>query len=115
MCSAIAVVGDWGSAHDGFAATPILSGSPNVLLQGRAVARQGDPLLAHRKPKRGCHPRQIAGGIASVLINGRPVAVSGCAVTCGGGCWPAPVPRRADDGRSARPAVHVPCRGAIGD
>lgn len=43
MCPAIAVVVDWGSAHDGFAATPILSGSPNVLLQGRAVARQGDP------------------------------------------------------------------------
>ena len=84
MCPAIAVVGDWGCAHDGFAATPILSGSPNVLLQGRAVARQGDPLLAHRKSKRGAHPRRIAGGIASVLINGHPVAVSGCAVNCGG-------------------------------
>jgi uncharacterized Zn-binding protein involved in type VI secretion len=84
MCPAIATVGDLGSAHGGFPATPILSGSPDVLIAGRAVARQGDPLLAHRKPKHGSHGRQIMGGETSILVNGQPVAVSGCAVSCGG-------------------------------
>ena len=82
MCPAIATVGDLGSAHGGFPATPILSGSSDVLVQGRAVARQGDGLLAHAKPKKGSHGRQIAGGEPSV--NGRPVAISGCAISCGG-------------------------------
>lgn len=84
MCPAIATVGDLGAAHGGFPATPILSGSADVLVQGRGVARQGDSLLAHAKPKRGSHGRQIAGGESSVLINGRPVAISGCAISCGG-------------------------------
>ena len=84
MCPAIAVVGDWGTAHDGYMATPILAGSPDVMLHGKPVARQGDPLLAHRKPKHASHGRQIAGGEANVLVNGRPVAVAGCAIGCGG-------------------------------
>ena len=84
MCPAIATVGDLGSAHGGFPATPILSGSSDVLVQGRAVARQGDGLLAHAKPKKGSHGRQIAGGEPSVLVYGRPVAISGCAISCGG-------------------------------
>jgi uncharacterized Zn-binding protein involved in type VI secretion len=54
------------------------------MLHGKPVARQGDPLLAHRKPKHPSHGRQIAGGESSVLVNGRPVAVTGAAVDCGG-------------------------------
>lgn len=84
MCPALATIGDLGSAHGGYPATPILSGSPDVLVQGRGVARQGDVLLAHAKPKKGSHGRQIAGGEPSVLVNGRPVAISGCAISCGG-------------------------------
>ncbi len=84
MCPAIAVVGDWGSAHDGYMATPILTGSPDVMVDGKPVARQGDLLLAHRKPKHSNHGRQITGGEVTVLVNGRPVAVAGSAIDCGG-------------------------------
>lgn len=84
MCSAIALVGDMGTDHNGFPPTPITGGSPNVLLDHKPVARQGDPLQSHSKPKHGTHGRQIAAGCSSVLVNGQPVAITGGAVSCGG-------------------------------
>lgn len=62
MCPAIATIGDLGSAHGGFPATPILSGSVDVLVQGRGVARQGDSLLAHAKPKEAAMVGRLPGG-----------------------------------------------------
>lgn len=84
MCPAIAVVGDIGTDHNGFPPTAIIGGSPDVLLDNKPVARVGDPLQPHSKPKHGTHSRQIAAGQSSVLVNGRPVAVTGSAVSCGG-------------------------------
>ncbi len=37
-----ALVGDIGSAHDGYPATPIISGSFTVKIDGKPVARKGD-------------------------------------------------------------------------
>ncbi|WP_338064045.1 PAAR domain-containing protein [Marinobacter fuscus] len=38
----------------------------------------------HSKPKHPPHPRAIAAGSATVLINGIPAAVTGSAISCGG-------------------------------
>ena len=64
--------------------TPVIAGSPDVLIDGKPVARVGDPLAPHSKPKHPPHPRAIAAGSATVLINGIPAAVTGSAVSCGG-------------------------------
>ncbi|WP_139708448.1 PAAR domain-containing protein [Aeromonas allosaccharophila] len=45
-----AKVGDIGTDHDGFPPTKILSGSPDVFIDGIPAARVGDPLEPHDKP-----------------------------------------------------------------
>lgn len=76
--------GDWGLGHSGYPPTRVMDGSVDVLIMGVAVARAGDALAAHRKHKHPLHARIIANGVPSVLVNGRPIAVSGGAVSCGG-------------------------------
>ncbi|AZT83658.1 type VI secretion system PAAR protein [Marinobacter sp. NP-4(2019)] len=80
----IVLLGDQGTDHQGFPPTPVIAGSANVLVDGKPVARVGDPLAPHSKPKHPPHPRAIASGSATVLINGIPAAVTGGAITCGG-------------------------------
>ncbi len=80
----VVLLGDLGSDHQGFPPTPVISGSPDVLIDGKPVARVGDALAPHSKPKHSPHPRTIAAGSATVLINGMPAAVTGGAIDCGG-------------------------------
>jgi len=84
MSKAIVLLGDLGSDHEGYPPTPVLAGSPDVLVDGKPVARLGDPLAIHSKPLHPPHPRAIAGGSSTVLINGQPAAITGSAITCGG-------------------------------
>lgn len=84
MSKAIVLLGDLGSDHQGLPPTPVLAGSPDVLVDGKPVARLGDPLAPHSKPKHSNHPRVIAEGSSSVMINGKPAAITGSAVSCGG-------------------------------
>ncbi|EON93678.1 hypothetical protein MARLIPOL_03205 [Marinobacter lipolyticus SM19] len=84
MSKKIVLVGDLGTDHSGFPPTPVIAGSPDVLIDGKPVARVGDPLAPHSKPKHPPHPRAIAAGSATVLINGIPAAVTGGAISCGG-------------------------------
>lgn len=77
-------VGDIGTDHDGFPATPVISGSPDVMIDGKPAARVGDPLAPHSKPKHPPHGRTIATGSTTVLINARPAAVTGGSISCGG-------------------------------
>ena len=84
MSKAIVLLGDLGSDHEGFPPTPGIAGSPDVLIDGKPVARVGDPLAPHSKPKHPPHPRTITGGSSTVLINGRPAAVTGGSISCGG-------------------------------
>lgn len=84
MSKAIVLLGDLGSDHEGFPPTPVIAGSPDVLIDGKPVARVGDPLAPHSKPKHPPHPRTITGGSSTVLINGKPAAVTGGAISCGG-------------------------------
>ena len=75
MSKAIVLLGDLGSDHEGFPPTPVIAGSPDVLIDGKPAARVGDPLSPHSKPKHPPHPRTIAGSSATVMINGKPAAV----------------------------------------
>ncbi|MBL3555298.1 MULTISPECIES: type VI secretion system PAAR protein [Marinobacter] len=84
MSKKVVLLGDIGTDHQGFPPTPVTAGSPNVLIDGKPVARVGDPLAPHSKPKHPPHPRAIAAGSATVLINGIPAAVTGGALSCGG-------------------------------
>ena len=47
MSPAIVLLGDMGSDHDGFPPTPVIAASPDVLIDGKPVVRQGDPLAPH--------------------------------------------------------------------
>lgn len=84
MSKNAAKVGDIGTDHDGFHPTAIISGSPDVFIDGIPAARVGDPLAPHDKPNNPPHPRAIASGSSTVLINGKPLAITGGAVDCGG-------------------------------
>jgi uncharacterized Zn-binding protein involved in type VI secretion len=84
MSKKVVLLGDLGTDHEGFPPTPVVAGSPDVLIDGKPVARVGDPLAPHSKPKHPPHPRAIAAGSATVLINGIPAAVTGSAISCGG-------------------------------
>ncbi len=77
-------LGDIGSEHNGFPPTPVISGSPDVSINGKPAARVGDALAPHSKPKNGSHGRALAAGANSVLINGKPAARMGSAISCGG-------------------------------
>lgn len=78
------MLGDLGTDHSGFPPTPVTAGSPDVLIDGKPVARVGDPLAPHSKPKHPPHSRTIATGSSTVLINGLPAAVTGSGISCGG-------------------------------
>ena len=84
MSKIVVLLGDMGTDHSGFPPTPVIAGSPDVLIDGKPVARVGDPLAPHSKPKHPPHPRAIAAGSGTVLINGIPAAVTGGAISCGG-------------------------------
>ncbi|MEQ5835512.1 type VI secretion system PAAR protein [Marinobacter sp. R17] len=84
MGKKVVLLGDIGTDHEGYPPTPVIAASSTVLMDGKPVARQGDPLAPHTKPNSGTHPRAIAGGNPTVLVEGKPIALTGDAVTCGG-------------------------------
>ncbi|WP_240488167.1 MULTISPECIES: type VI secretion system PAAR protein [unclassified Halomonas] len=84
MSKKIVVVGDMGTDHENFPPSPVTAGSPDVFVDSKPVGRVGDPLEPHAKPNHPPHPRSIASGSTTVLINGRPAALTGGSVDCGG-------------------------------
>ena len=66
----VVLLGDLGTDHEGFPPTPVINGSPDVFIDGKPVARVGDQLAPHSKPKHSAHPRTIASGSSTVFING---------------------------------------------
>jgi len=78
-------LGDPGSGHGSFPATPITAGSGNVFVNGKPAARLGDSLAPHGSPSPSpSHGRAIAVGSSTVFINGKPAARMGDAINCGG-------------------------------
>ena len=75
---AVARKGDAGAAHcSGYT---IATGSPDVFIDGKPVARNGDSSTTHQKPQGNkCvpHVSQIIAQSGSVFVNGQPVAVVG--------------------------------------
>ena len=84
MGKKIVIVGDIGTEHEKFPPTPVTAGSPDVFVDSKPVGRVGDPLEPHAKPNHPPHPRTISSGSTTVLINGRPAALTGGSVDCGG-------------------------------
>lgn len=84
MSKHAAKVGNIGTDHDGFHPTSIIAGSPDVFIDGIPAARVGDPLAPHDKPNHPPHPRKIASGSSTVLVNGKALAITGGSVDCGG-------------------------------
>jgi uncharacterized Zn-binding protein involved in type VI secretion len=78
------IIGNTGSAHDGFPPTPVIAGSGTVKYDGMPAARVGDPLAPHAKPQHPPHGRTISGGSSSVMVDGKPAARVGDPVSCGG-------------------------------
>jgi uncharacterized Zn-binding protein involved in type VI secretion len=75
---AVARQGDAGAVH--CSSYTIATGSEDVFIDGRAVARNGDLSTVHQKPSGNkCvpHVSQIIATSSTVFINGRPVAVVG--------------------------------------
>lgn len=72
-------LGDIDTGHPPAPPTPIITGSPNVFINGRPAARQDDMLAPH-------HPgiRTITGGSGSVFINGKSAARVSDSINCGG-------------------------------
>lgn len=80
-------LGDIGSGHAcHFPATPAISASGNVYVEGIAAVRQGDAYAPHACPT--CpappHPRSLSAGSGSVFINGKPAGRVGDNISCGG-------------------------------
>ncbi|MGL5758538.1 type VI secretion system PAAR protein [Plesiomonas sp.] len=84
MCPSIVLLGDLGTDHDGFHPSPVITASSDVFLDSKPVARKGDTLQPHSQSGRSLHSRSISGGIDSVLVNGKPIAVTGDKIDCGG-------------------------------
>lgn len=80
----VILVGDRDTGHGSHPPTAVTAGSTTVQIKGRPVARQGDPLAPHRKPGGSSHGRRIVGGEATCLVDGRPIALAGHRVDCGG-------------------------------
>ena len=79
-----AKVNDIGSQHEGYPATPVITGSNSVFFDSLPAARMGDPLVPHSLPLHPSHPRKIASGSATVYVDGKPAARTGDSIDCGG-------------------------------
>lgn len=79
----VAVLGDVCSGHGCFPSRPNIQGSPDVMIGGKPVHRQGDAWANHCCPKRGCHSGVTSKGSSTVFVNGKAVARKGDPVSCG--------------------------------
>ena len=61
----------------------ILSGSPNVFIDGYPAARRGDPIAPHGYSPSPHDSAVIATGSPNVFVNGIPLARLGDPATCG--------------------------------
>lgn len=78
-------LGHMGSGHSSFYPTPTTSCASTVFCNGIGCCRQGDSLAPHNSPSPSpFHPRSISMGSGNVMIEGKPSARWGDAISCGG-------------------------------
>lgn len=77
-------LGDLDTGHDACPATALVTGSPNVFINGKAAGRVGDSYAPHGCIIHPSHSGTIASGSGSVFINGKPAGRIGDPVSCGG-------------------------------
>jgi uncharacterized Zn-binding protein involved in type VI secretion len=84
MTRRAATIGDIGTDHEGFPPTPIIEGSQDIFIDHKLAARVGDALAPHAKPGSPPHNRTITTGSSTVFFNGKPAALTGSEIDCGG-------------------------------
>ncbi|WP_303229403.1 PAAR domain-containing protein [uncultured Dialister sp.] len=77
-------LGDKDTGHDSCAPTALVSGSPNVFINGKPAGRVGDTYAPHGCNVHPSHSGHVSSGSGSVFINGKPAARVGDPVSCGG-------------------------------
>lgn len=80
----VILIGDIGTEHDAYQRSLVIEGSPTVTINDKQVARLGDALESHSDSIHPPHKRKIQTGSATVFIDGKPVAVEGGNIDCGG-------------------------------
>lgn len=74
---------DTQSGHGCFPPSNCVTGSGNVVINGKPAMRVGDKFVTHCcGPK--CHPPVLANGSATVKTNGKPAGRLGDSTGCGG-------------------------------
>ena len=71
------------SGHDACGGTSVMTCSSNVFTEGGGLARVGDLGIPHGCKDHPAHPPIIANGSSSIIVNGKIVAKSGSACSCG--------------------------------
>lgn len=77
-------LGDNDTGHDSCPATALVTGSPNVFCNKKAVGRTGDTYAPHGCITHSSHSDVISGGSSTVRVNGIPIARVGDSVSIGG-------------------------------
>ena len=76
--------GDNCTGHDACPPVPLVTFSPNVIINGRGAGRQTDQYSTHGCVTHPGHQDVIVGGSSKVDINGLPAARVGDGVSLGG-------------------------------
>ncbi|MCX4027988.1 PAAR domain-containing protein [Endozoicomonas sp. SM1973] len=77
-------LGDICTGHGCFPPRPSITGSTNVLINGRPAIKAGDMYMPHGCPNCPPHPGSLAAGSSSVMINGSAAGRVGDRISCGG-------------------------------
>lgn len=77
-------LGDNCTGHDACGGVPLISGSDNVLVNGKSCGRKGDNYASHGCLVHPGHSDVIAAGSATVFVNSIPIARIGDSVSIGG-------------------------------
>ncbi|WP_163832354.1 PAAR domain-containing protein [Spartinivicinus ruber] len=77
-------LGDICTGHGCFPPRPSVTGSANVVINGKPAVKMGDMYMSHGCSNCPPHPGSLAGGSSSVVINGSPAGRVGDSISCGG-------------------------------
>ncbi len=70
-------LGDKSTGHDDCAPTALVTGSPNVFINGKPAARVSDKFASHGCDEHPPHQDEVIQGSSTVFINGLPAARKG--------------------------------------